>query len=65
MTIEEIRDFLLEVGAPPSEALTMARLLDKRARQLQAERGKSYEETLAHLIALLKQGWSAKQRGMS
>ena len=65
MTIEEIRDFLLKLGAPPAEALTMAQQLDKRARQLQAEKGQSYEEALGHLIELLRQGWAAKERGLS
>jgi hypothetical protein len=65
MTIEEIRDFLLKLGAPPADALAMAQQLDKRARQMQTERGQSYEEALGHLIGMLKQGWAAKERGLS
>ena len=63
--VEDIRGFLLTVGVPESESLPMAQLLDKRAQQLASERSQSYEEALGHLIALMKQGWAAKQRGMS
>jgi hypothetical protein len=41
----------------------MAAQLDKRARQLSAENGKTHEEALAHLLNLMKQGWSAKEKG--
>ena len=42
----------------------MASQLDKRARQLAAQKNKSYEEALAHLLSLMKQGWAAKERGL-
>ncbi len=42
----------------------MAAQLDKRARQLAEAKGRSYEEALTHLLALMKQGWSAKERGL-
>jgi hypothetical protein len=37
----------------------MAAQLDKRARQLAGQKGRSYEEALAHLLTLMKQGWAA------
>jgi hypothetical protein len=37
--------------------------LEKRARQLSARSGKSYEDAMAHLLNLMKQGWSAKEKG--
>jgi cell division protein ZapA (FtsZ GTPase activity inhibitor) len=37
----------------------MAAQLDKRARQLAEQKGRSHEEALAHLLALMKQGWAA------
>ena len=43
----------------------MAAQLDKRARQLAGQKGRSYEEALAHLIQLMKQGWAAKEKGLS
>jgi hypothetical protein len=38
----------------------MAAQLDKRARQLAAEKNHSYEEALTHLLNLMKQGWAAQ-----
>ena len=37
----------------------MAAQLDKRARQLAAEKGRSYEAAMQHLLTLMKQGWAA------
>lgn len=42
----------------------MASQLDKRAAQLSQTQGRTYEESLAHLLNLMKQGWSAKKRGL-
>ncbi len=42
----------------------MAAQLDKRARQLSALKGRTYEQALAHLLGLLRQGWAAKERGL-
>ena len=42
----------------------MASQLDKRAAQLSQTQGRTYEESLAHLLNLMKQGWSAKERGL-
>jgi len=41
----------------------MAAQLDKRAKQLAAEKGRSYDEALKHLVGLMRQGWSAKEKG--
>jgi len=41
----------------------MAAQLDKRAHQLAAEKGSSYDEALKHLVGLMRQGWSAKEKG--
>lgn len=38
----------------------MAAQLDKRARQLAELKGRSYDEALAHLLGLLRQGWAAQ-----
>ncbi|MEO7300737.1 MAG: hypothetical protein ABI042_19400 [Verrucomicrobiota bacterium] len=40
----------------------MASQLDKRARQLAAQKNKSYEEAMAHLLDLMKQGWAAQKK---
>ena len=40
----------------------MASQLDKRARQLAEQKDRTYEEALAHLLGLMKQGWAAKEK---
>ena len=65
MTSPELAPILVSLGCPPEKSLEMASQLDKRARQLVAEKNKSYEEALAHLLNLMKQGWAAKEKGIS
>jgi hypothetical protein len=55
---------LVTVGCPSAKAGEMAAQLDKRARQIATERNQSYEQALAHLLGLMRQGWSAKERGL-
>ena len=43
----------------------MAAQLDRRARQLAVEKERTYEQTLAHLLGLMRQGWAAQERGAS
>ena len=63
MEISELAQVLVALGCPPEKSAEMAAQLDKRARQLAAEKGRSYEEALQYLIALMRQGWSAKEKG--
>ncbi len=51
------------MGCPREKSLEMAAQLDKRARQLAAQKGKTYEEAMAHLLTLMRQGWAAKEKG--
>ena len=53
---------LVALGCPPEKSAAMAAQLDKRARQLAEQKGRSYDEALAHLLALMKQGWAAAGR---
>jgi ADP-ribose pyrophosphatase len=62
VTLQEIEQFLHGLGAPAGQVPDMARQLDKRARQLAAEQAQSYEQSLAHLVSLMKQGWAAQAR---
>jgi hypothetical protein len=62
-TTDEIAAILVAMGCPQEKSLEMARQLDKRASQLAAQKNKPYEEALAHLLGLMKQGWAAKERG--
>jgi hypothetical protein len=55
---------LVTLGFPPEKAGEMAAMLDKRAQQLASQRGKTYEEAMLHLLALMKQGWAAKEKGI-
>ena len=55
---------LVALGCPAEKAPEMAAQLDKRARQLSALKGRTYEEALTHLLGLLRQGWAAKERGL-
>ncbi len=63
MTLEELAAVLTRLGCPPEKSAEMAAQLDKRARQLAAQTGRTYEDALAHLLTLMRQGWAARQRG--
>jgi len=54
---------LEQLGCPADKSAGMAAQLDKRAKQLAEREGRSYEQALAHLITLMKQGWAAKEKG--
>jgi hypothetical protein len=62
MEISQLAQVLVALGCPAEKSADMAAQLDKRARQLAAEKGRSYEEALQHLLALMKQGWAAKEK---
>ncbi|HXR05415.1 MAG TPA: hypothetical protein VN836_11980 [Verrucomicrobiae bacterium] len=59
MEIPELAKILVALGCPAGKAAEMAAQLDKRARQLAEQKGRSYEEALQHLLTLMKQGWAA------
>ena len=63
MEVSELAQVLVALGCPAEKSSDMAAQLDKRARQLAAEKGRSYEEALTHLVGLMRQGWSAKEKG--
>jgi hypothetical protein len=56
MTLEELAAVLAALGCPPEKSLEMAAQLDKRARQLAEQKGRSYEDALTHLLELMRQG---------
>jgi len=64
MNPEELAVALEQLGCPADRSLEMARQLDKRARQLMTEQHRTYEEALKHLLALMRQGWAAKDKGL-
>jgi hypothetical protein len=60
MQISELAKILVALGCPADKSLEMAAQLDKRAKQLAAEKNRSYEEALKHLLTLMKRGWAAQ-----
>jgi hypothetical protein len=60
--LEQLAAALVALGCPAEKSREMAAQLDKRARQLAEQKGRSYGEALAHLLGLMKQGWASPQR---
>jgi len=63
MDLAQLAEMLIALGCPREKSAEMAAQLDKRAHQLSAEKGSSYEQAMGHLLGLMKQGWAAKERG--
>ena len=61
MEISELAKVLIALGCPAGKSAAMAAQLDKRARQLAAQKGRTYEEALRHLLVLMQQGWAARK----
>jgi len=55
---------LIALGCPQDKAAEMAAQLDKRAKQLAAEKNRTYDDALQHLLKLMAQGWAAKEKGL-
>ena len=64
MKLDELAPLLVSLGCPQEKSLEMASQLDKRAKQLSAQKNKTYDEALAHLLNLMKQGWAAQEKGI-
>ncbi len=62
MELSELATALVTLGCPAEKSAEMAAQLDKRAKQLAEQKGRSYNEALAHLLNLMKQGWAAGGR---
>ncbi len=63
MNLNQLAVLLAEMGCPQDKSASMAAQLDKRARQLADQKARSYDEALAHLLGLMRQGWAAKEKG--
>ena len=59
--MNELASLLAALGCPAEKSADMAAHLDKRARQLAEQKGRSYNEALTHLLGLMKQGWAAQE----
>ena len=64
MNLDQLAQVLVASGCPAEKSAAMATQLDKRAHQLAEAKGRSYEEALAHLLELMRQGWAAKEKGV-
>lgn len=64
MQLSELATVLVALGCPAEKSTEMAAQLDKRARQLAAEKNRTYDDALQHLLKLMAQGWAAKEKGL-
>lgn len=64
MEVAQLAQVLVALGCPAEKSAEMAVQLDRRARQLAADKGRTYEEALQHLLTLMRQGWAAKEKGL-
>jgi len=64
LPLDQLAQALVALGCPAERAAEMAAQLDKRARQLAEQKGRSYDEALKHLLTLMRQGWAAKEKGL-
>jgi hypothetical protein len=62
--LAELARVLVALGCPAEKSADMAAQLDKRARQLAAEKGCDHEAALQHLLTLMRQGWAAREKGV-
>jgi hypothetical protein len=62
VALDQLAQLLVGMGCPAAKAAEMAVQLDKRARQLAEQKGRSYEDAMAHLLGLMRQGWAAQER---
>ena len=65
LPLDELARGLVALGCPAEKSAAMAAQLDRRARQLAAEKERTYEQALAHLLGLMRRGWAAKERDVS
>ena len=63
MELDALVAALVALGCPADKSREMAAQLDKRARQLSEQKGRTYEESLTHLLRLMQQGWAAPGQG--
>lgn len=63
--LSQLATLLRQFGCPEDRTDILAAQMDKRARQLAAQKGRSYEESLMHLLRLMRQGWAAKEKGIA
>jgi hypothetical protein len=63
MNLDSLAQALIALGCPAEKSGEMAAQIDKRARQLAAQKDQTYDAAMAHLLSLMREGWAAKERG--
>ena len=58
----DLAKLLTTMGCPKTKAHEMAVQVARRSRQLSKERNISCDETMTHLLSLMRQGWAAKEQ---
>jgi hypothetical protein len=58
MKLEDLAASLVAIGCPKEKSDEMAAQLDKRARQLSEQKGRTYEDAMTHLLELMSKGWA-------
>lgn len=61
--LDQLAELLTGLGCPATKSREMAEQLDKRAHQLAAAKGRTYDESLTHLLKLMAGGWAAQRGG--
>lgn len=62
MDLTQLADLLVAMGCPSEKSAEMAAQLDKRAKQLAGQKGRTYHDALTHLLQLMREGWAAKEK---
>ena len=62
--LDQLAGLLRGLGCPGGQSALMAAQLAKRAAQLAEQKNVPETEALAHLLRLMRHGWSAKERGL-
>ncbi len=60
MELDQLAGLLTAIGCPHEKSVEMAAQLDKRAKQLAEQKNRTYDDALAHLVGLMRQGWAAQ-----
>jgi hypothetical protein len=63
MEIPDLAKVLVALGCPADRSPDMAAQLDKRAKQLAGQKGRTYDEALQHLLTLMRQGQEQQRKG--
>ncbi len=58
--LDDLARALTALGCPPGKSPEMAAQLDRRARQLSEQTGRSHDQALTHLLRLMAGGWAAQ-----